>query len=85
MLVVLISPHGSIIAYGLRLLSSCLGKAGHRVRMIFLPFPEEIEPIPGRQERLRYPQRLLDEIVALCRGAGLIGITSSTLQAPRVA
>lgn len=35
MLVVLISPHGSIIAYGLRLLSSCLGKAGHRVRMIF--------------------------------------------------
>ncbi len=83
--IVLISPHGSIIAYGLRTLSSCLLEAGHQVRMVFLPFPEEVEPIPGRQPVLRYSPQVLDEVANLCREAGLIGVTCSSLHFPRVA
>jgi len=85
MRVVLISPHGSLIAYGLRTLSACLKQAGHSVRMIFLPFAEEVEPIPGRQPVLRYSEEQLGQLADLCGGAGLVGITCSTLHFPRVA
>lgn len=84
MQVVLISPHGSIIAYGLRTLAACLKRAGHSVRMIFLPDPREIEPIPGLRPAIRYSETQLDQASALCRDAGLIGITCSTLHVPRV-
>jgi len=85
MKITLISPHGSIIAYGLRMISACLQKAGHQVRMIFLSLPEEIEPIPGWESPLRYDPEVMTEILDLCRDSDLIGISLSTVHFFRTA
>jgi radical SAM superfamily enzyme YgiQ (UPF0313 family) len=85
MKIVLISPHGSLIAHGLRLLGACLQEAGHTIRFIFLPLPEEIEPLPGQVSPLRYETPVQNRIVELCEDAGLVGITCATTHFPRLA
>ena len=72
--VVLISPYSDISALGLRMVSAVLKRAGHHVRMVFLPyqFPE----IEYRRDFMcRYSDAVLDQVTGLCRGAGLIGIS----------
>ncbi len=85
MRVVLISPQGSLIAHGLRQIGACLQQAGHSVRMIFLPLPDEIEPFPGPARRRLYPPAVLDEVAGLCRGAGLVGLSCATTHFFRLA
>ncbi len=75
--VVLISPYSDISALGLRMVSAVLKRAGHHVRMVFLPyqFPE----IEYRRDFMcRYSDAVLDQVTGLCRGAGLIGISLMT-------
>ncbi len=57
------------IAVGVRILSACLKKEGHNVRIIFLPRNGAWEI---------YRDKTLDEIVALATGSGLIGISLMT-------
>jgi anaerobic magnesium-protoporphyrin IX monomethyl ester cyclase len=75
--VVLISPYSDIAALGVRGISAVLKRAGHRVRLIFLPyqFPE----IERRRDFMcRYSDSILDQVVELCRGAKIIGISLMT-------
>lgn len=63
------SPHvNKIHAYGVRLLSACLKRAGHQVDIIFLP----------RVLGEFYPPRVIDQIVELTAHAGLIGVSLMT-------
>lgn len=85
MIVVLISPQGSLIAHGLRQIGACLKQAGHSVRMVFLPLPEEIEPLPGKSVHALYSPETLAAVADLCRGAGLVGMSCATTHFPRLA
>jgi len=68
MKVVLLSPYLKGRDYGLRILSSCLKKEGHDVKLAFIPkyFAE------------RYDQKELDDITEFSKEAGLIGISVTT-------
>ncbi|RME54718.1 radical SAM protein [Candidatus Woesearchaeota archaeon] len=68
MKVVLISTSTYPSDQGLRTVSSCLKRAGHNVKMIFLPAPEDYH--------MKYPSTAVDQIVEVCKDAGLIGISS---------
>ena len=61
----LISPYPSLEAFGLRTISACLKKAGHEVRLIFLPqeFDRPYEPA------------VLEELVQVCRDSDLVGLS----------
>ncbi|MGD9781048.1 MAG: radical SAM protein [Kiritimatiellia bacterium] len=83
--VVLISPQGSLIAYGLRQIGACLRQAGHSVRMVFLPMPEEIEPLPGKPIQDAYPPEIVEAVGNLCRDAGLVGMSCATQHFHRLA
>jgi anaerobic magnesium-protoporphyrin IX monomethyl ester cyclase len=85
MKIVLISPHGSLIAYGLRQIAACLKEAGHEICMVFLPFPEEIEPLPGLEKACRYPENILRSLCGICGDAGLVGISCATNHFERLA
>jgi anaerobic magnesium-protoporphyrin IX monomethyl ester cyclase len=75
MKICLISPYPDITAYGLRTISACLKQGGHETRMIFLPDPYGDDPKEGVD---RYTRPVLDELVALCQGADVIGISLMT-------
>lgn len=68
MKITLISPYDQIYAIGIRILSSCLKRNGHNVRVIFLRncFFD------------RYKKDILDEVVELSKDSGLIGISLMT-------
>ena len=68
MKVVLLSIYPDIKSFGLRTLSACLKKEGHDVRLVFLPMPFTE----------RYEKSILQEIVDISEGAGLIGISLMT-------
>jgi len=85
MKIILISPHGSLIAHGLRQIGACLQKAGHSICMIFLPLPEEIELLPGAEIKNHYHPGLMDDIAEICRGADIIGMSCSTYHFRRLA
>jgi len=75
--VVLISPYSDISAMSLRSISAVLKRAGHKTRLIFLPyqFPE----IEQRADFITcYSDKILDQVTELCRGAGLIGVSLMT-------
>jgi len=59
------SDRADLSALGVRQLSSCLGQAGHDVRLIFA--------CPDRRERLT--PRILTWIRELSRGSGLVGVS----------
>lgn len=68
MKITLISPYDQIYAIGIRILSSCLKRNGHNVRVVFLRncFFD------------RYKKEILDELVELSKDSGLIGISLMT-------
>ena len=77
MRVVLISSYDRIESIGLRLLSSCLKRAGFETTMIFLP--DIYGPMAAADHGLRRtPAAALKQIVDLCAGAGLVGISVMT-------
>lgn len=73
--VTLISPYPDITAFGIRTMSAYLKQHGHKTRMIFLPDPFGDNLMIGVQ---RYRDNVLEEVVELCRGSDLIGITLMT-------
>ncbi|MDY6855572.1 MAG: radical SAM protein [Thermodesulfobacteriota bacterium] len=75
MKVSLISPYPDITAFGLRTISAYLKKNGHETQMIFLPDPYGDNPI---NNVARYDDQILEELIPLCKGSDLIGITLMT-------
>ena len=73
MKITLISVTDDITAFGLRSISSYLKKAGHSVRMIFLP-----QPFYKGQLSAKYPDNIIDEAVNLSKDSDLIGISLMT-------
>jgi len=73
--VTLISPYGDISSCGIRLLASCLKRAGFDVRMIFLP----ISGLEGRgdipSDVYLYPENVLEHVAEQCIGSLFIGIS----------
>jgi anaerobic magnesium-protoporphyrin IX monomethyl ester cyclase len=65
--ITLISPYSGLAALGLRVISANLKKAGHSVKMVFLT--------ASRTPLLDYSEKLLDQIAALSKDSGLIGIS----------
>ncbi len=77
MRVALISPYSGIEATGLRILSACLKEAGFETRMLFLP--DVAEAMAGTHYGTRrLPPDVVQQIVALCADAALVGITVMT-------
>ncbi|MBI4801986.1 MAG: B12-binding domain-containing radical SAM protein [Elusimicrobia bacterium] len=68
MKVTLISPYSDLQAFGIRTLSACLKQEGHGVQLIFLP----------RDFTDKFEETVLNEVVELSRGSGLIGISLMT-------
>lgn len=68
MKITLISPYKMVWSPGLRVLSACLKRNGHNVRVIFLPgeFTD------------KYEEKTLDSIVSLSSDSGLIGLALMT-------
>ena len=75
MKVTLISPFPDITSFGLRTISAYLKKFGHTTQMVFLPDPYGDSPVYGVD---RYEDRVFDELIQLCDGSDLIGITLMT-------
>lgn len=68
MRIVLISPNEDIRELGIRILSACLKKEGHDVKLIFLP----------QYFKDRYKDQTLNQLIGLSKHADLIGITVMT-------
>nr|HDM59727.1 B12-binding domain-containing radical SAM protein [Bacillota bacterium] len=73
--VTLVSPYGDISSVGLRLVASCLKRAGFDVRMIFLPILglESRGDVPSNA--YFYPKQVLEQIAQHCIGSLFIGIS----------
>ncbi len=66
--IVLISPFATLESVGLRILSSCLRKEGHSVRMLFL-----------RNEFTKaYDALVMEQMSELCKDADLVGVSVFT-------
>ncbi|MES0338152.1 MAG: radical SAM protein [Candidatus Magnetobacterium sp. LHC-1] len=78
--VVLISPYPDITVFGLRTISAWLKMHGHNSRMVFLPDPYADAPLSDRKRHTRqiYSEQVLNQLISLCAGADLIGITLMT-------
>lgn len=77
MRVVLISTYDKIEATGLRILASCLKRAGFDTPMVFLADIER--PMTGAAHGCRdIPARALQQVVSLCEDAGLVGLSVMT-------
>ncbi len=75
MKVTLISPYPDVTAIGVRILSSCLRKAGHTTQLIMLRDPFGDDVIPGV---VRYSDKVLAQLAELCRESEMIGISLMT-------
>lgn len=73
MKITLISLDSELYCYSIRILSSCLKKAGHSVDLVFLIPPEAERTID--KYRTEYPEGLLDRLATQCSKSGLIGIS----------
>lgn len=71
MKIALISPYNDITSLGVRSISACLKKAGHRTRLIFLASSS-----PAGQTK--YDSRVLEQLIELCNHSDLIGISLMT-------
>jgi anaerobic magnesium-protoporphyrin IX monomethyl ester cyclase len=78
MKVVLISPYGSLVGVGLRVLSACLSQAGYDVCMIFLPSARETSSFLLFDPSELYDEGIIEQVGDLCADAGLVGITVMT-------
>ena len=70
MKIVLISPYGDTVAFGVRSLSASLKQAGHDVHVVFLPLDMRHVDYDSP-----YSDHVLSELADLCHDAGLIGIS----------
>jgi len=77
-MVVLISPCGSLVNIGLRVLSACLSQAGYDTRMIFLPSAKETSSFLLFDPSELYDEVVIEQVVDLCTDASLVGITVMT-------
>ena len=68
--VVLVSTYQQPIALGMRYVSACLKRAGHRVTCLFIS--------SKRDSTESLPQPVLDSFVDLCRNADVVGISLMT-------
>lgn len=73
--ITLISPYQDITSFGLRTISAHLQRHGHRTRLVFLPDPFGDDLQYGVK---RYEDCVLDQLVELCRGTDLVGLTLMT-------
>jgi radical SAM superfamily enzyme YgiQ (UPF0313 family) len=65
-----------ISAFGVRSISAYLRAQGHRTKVIFLP--GGVQYLDGRGQAYRYDPRVLAQIVDLCRGSDLVGLSFMT-------
>lgn len=75
----LLSLDHELYGIGIRILSSCLRRAGHEVQCIFLP-PENGNKNQKPKFLFTYSPNLLDELGELCADSGLIGLSLMTNQ-----
>jgi radical SAM superfamily enzyme YgiQ (UPF0313 family) len=73
--ITLISPYPDITSFGMRTISAYLKRHGHNTKLIFIPDPYGDNLLYGVR---RYEDSVLDELVSLCEGSGLVGITLMT-------
>lgn len=73
--ITLISPYPDITVFGLRTISAYLKDNGHNCRLVFLPEPNSGDAVIGED---RYTHGVMDELVSLCSGADLVGVTLMT-------
>lgn len=79
MKVTLISFDQELFCLGMRILSACLRKAGHRVQCIFLP-PKATKNFKLSKFQMEYSANLLDTIRSVCSDSNLIGMSLMTNQ-----
>ena len=60
---------------GIRTISGVLKKAGHDVKIIFMTYSEDYSKF--------YTKKELNQILAICKNSGLIGISSYASTSPR--
>ncbi len=79
MKIVLISTSTYPSDQGLRTISGCLKREGHKVTMVFMPMPEDY--------RLKYSDKVLQQLKDISKDAGLIGVSayaSTSIRAEQV-
>jgi radical SAM superfamily enzyme YgiQ (UPF0313 family) len=81
---ILISPYSDIFGLGVRSLSAYLKRFGHEVKTIFLP-SGQLEHRLATDWSYEYDEKVLKQVVEICEGSALIGITLMTNYFPRVA
>jgi radical SAM superfamily enzyme YgiQ (UPF0313 family) len=81
---VLISPYTDAAGVGARSLSAYLKSRGHQTKLIFLP-SGQIEHRLATDWSYQYDEKVLAQLVELCGGSALIGITLMTNYFDRVA
>jgi anaerobic magnesium-protoporphyrin IX monomethyl ester cyclase len=77
MKVTLISVDDELYCIGIRVLSSCLRRAGHHVECLFLP-PGRQEVRAGEKFRTAYSPKLLEKVWHHCADSQLVGISLMT-------
>lgn len=82
MKITLISPYYDVASIGVRILSSCLKKAGHNTRMIFLP---QVGGGYLNDFNIEEKEKTINHLIELCSDSHLIGITLMTNYFFRVA
>jgi radical SAM superfamily enzyme YgiQ (UPF0313 family) len=73
--ITLISPYDSIVANGIRKISSYLKKNGHHVELVFLPYKTKYS---GHFDRRNYKKEVAQDLISLCKDSDLIGFTVMT-------
>lgn len=71
--IAMIVPYSNITALGVRTISSCLKRAGHRVKLIFLPHPYEFGG--KKASSFTYDEVVLDQIGEICADCPIVGIS----------
>jgi anaerobic magnesium-protoporphyrin IX monomethyl ester cyclase len=79
MKVTLISLDEDLYCVGVRILSASLRRAGHQVQCIFLP-PRVNKGTKTPKFKIGYTSELLDEVLSLCVGSDLVGLSLMTNQ-----
>ena len=64
----IISPFPDVRAYGIRVITACLKKAGHDVNLFFLM----------KEFSERYAEKTMNDLVKLTKGSDLVGISLMT-------
>ena len=76
--VTLITPYPDITSYGVRSLSSCLKKAGHKVKILFLTDVTLSESEKAKDYMDLYSQNIFEQVLPICKEADLIGFSIMT-------